>query len=90
MRKPDVRNDLDATQQPTMSRRPWIAAFIGHALRRGAETDPDSAFHVADSMFLESRQLDPELAADSAFGALRRHDAADGPADDPEASSRCR
>ena len=79
MSKPDIRNDPDATQRPTMSRRPWIAAFIGHALRGGAETDPDSAFHVADSLFLESRHLDPEVAADSAFGGLGRGESAQGP-----------
>ncbi len=79
MSKPDVRNDLDTTQRPTMSRRPWIAAFIGHVLRGGAETDPDSAFHVADSLFLESRHMDPELAADSAFAGLDQGESAQGP-----------
>lgn len=81
MDKPDIRHDLDAAGRSTLSRRPWIAAFIGHVLRGGAETDPDSAFHVADSLFLESRHLDPEVAADSAFGGLGAHDPAGGSSD---------
>ena len=52
-----------------MSRHPWICAFIGHVLRRGMQTDPDSAFHTADSLYLESRHMAPETAADSVFGA---------------------
>ncbi len=80
MSKPDIRNDLDAPQRTPMSRRPWIAAFIGHALRGGAKTDPDSAFHVADSLFPESRDLDPEVAADSAFAKLDQGEPAPGPA----------
>lgn len=61
-----------AERPPTiMTRRPWITAFIGHILRRGGATDPDTVFHVADSLFLESSHLDPEAVAESTFGAMR-------------------
>jgi hypothetical protein len=51
-----------------MLRRPWIAAFIGAALRRELTTDPDWAFDVAEGLDLDSRDAGPELAADSGFG----------------------
>ena len=51
-----------------LSRRPWIAAFIGHALRRGRAADPDWAFDTADELHPTWRKCDPEFAADSAFG----------------------
>jgi hypothetical protein len=50
-----------------MLRRPWIAAFVGAALRRELTTDPDGAFDVADQLYPAWRNSDPELAADSAF-----------------------
>lgn len=60
--------------RPAMPRRPWITAFIGYVLRRGAETDPDTAFHTADSLYPDSRYLDPEVVADSTFGPRSRQD----------------
>jgi len=50
-----------------LSRRPWIAAFIGHVLRRGHAVDPDWAFDTAGDLYLDWREVTPELAADSAF-----------------------
>ena len=52
-----------------MLRRPWITAFIGAALRRELTTDPDWAFDVADELYPAMSALDPEVAADSAFGS---------------------
>ena len=51
-----------------LGRRPWIAAFIGHVLRRGRATDPDSLFDAADELYPEEGHLDPEFVADSTFG----------------------
>ena len=65
-----------------MLRRRWIAAFIGHALRRGYADDPDLAHDVAEEVYPVWATWDPEVAADSAFdifaeppgsGALRLH-----------------
>ena len=52
-----------------MSRHSWIAAFVGRALRHGRATDPDSVYDEANGRYLEMRELNPEFAADSAFGA---------------------
>jgi len=52
-----------------LSRRPWIAAFIGHVLRRGHAVDPDQAFDAAGDLYLDWRDVNPEFAADSTFGA---------------------
>ena len=60
-----LRRPYDARM---LSRRPWIAAFIGHVLRRGHAVDPDSIFDTADEMYLDWRDSDPAIAADSAFG----------------------
>jgi len=58
-------------QPPTMRRmlprRSWIAAFIGHALRQGHESDPDSLFQTADSLFPALREWPPEVIAASTF-----------------------
>ena len=51
-----------------MLRRSWIAAFIGHVLRRGLADDPDWAYDVAEEVYPVWVNCDPELAADSAFG----------------------
>ena len=58
-----------------MSRHSWITAFIGRALRQGRETDPDSVYDEANGRYLEMRELNPEFAADSAFGTLAGDDA---------------
>jgi hypothetical protein len=50
-----------------LSRRNWIAEFIGHVLRRGLADDPDWIFDAASELYSEWGDLDPELAADSAF-----------------------
>ena len=54
-----------------MLRRPWIAAFIGHVLRRGLADDPDWAYDVAEEVYSAWANSDPEQAADSAFGVYR-------------------
>jgi hypothetical protein len=54
---------------PCMMRlQPLIAAFIGHVLRTGMADDPDWAFDAADELFPTLGELNPEFAADSAFG----------------------
>jgi len=53
-----------------ISRGHWIAAFVGRVLRQGRATDPDSVYDPADELYLEMCELDPEFAADSAFGVL--------------------
>jgi len=50
------------------SRHHWIAAFIGRVLRQGHATDPDWVYDTADELYLGMCELDPEFAADSAFG----------------------
>jgi hypothetical protein len=39
-------------------------------LRQGHSTDPDWVYDTADELYLEMCELDPEFAADSAFGPL--------------------
>jgi hypothetical protein len=51
-------------------RRPWIAAFIGYVALLGTEKDLDAVYHVADSMYPDSRLMDPEEAAASQFGPV--------------------
>jgi hypothetical protein len=58
-----------------MIRTEWIAAFIGHALRRGYADDPDWTHDVAEEVYPIWAGCDPEVAADSAFGV---HDRAPG------------
>jgi len=53
-----------------ISRPHWIAAFIGRVLRQGHATDPDWVYDTADELYLGMCELDPEFAADSAFGPL--------------------
>jgi len=51
-----------------LSRRNWVTEFIGYVLRRGLSDDPDSIFNTAGELYQEWSDLDPEIAADSAFG----------------------
>jgi len=51
-----------------LSRRNWVVEFIGYVLRRGLSDDPDSVFDTAGEMYPEGSDLDPGIAADSAFG----------------------
>jgi hypothetical protein len=51
-----------------VARRRWIAAFIGHVLRRGFADDPDWAYDVAEEVYPVWAGCDPEVAADSAIG----------------------
>lgn len=53
-----------------MLRRSWLAAFVGHVLRRGLADDPDWAYDVAKEVYPVWVDCDPEDAADSAFGVL--------------------
>jgi hypothetical protein len=53
-----------------LARRRWIAAFIGHVLRRGLADDPDWAYDVAEEVYAVSAECAPEFAADSAFGVF--------------------
>ena len=55
-----------------ISRHHWIAAFIGRVLRQGHASDPDRVYDAADELYLGMCELDPEFAADSAFGPLGR------------------
>ena len=50
-----------------LSRRHWVAEFIGHVLRRGLSDDPDWAFDVAIESYSEWGDIDPDFAAVSAF-----------------------
>lgn len=50
------------------SRRSWLAAFVGHVLRRGLAHDPDWAYDVGEEVYPVWVNCDPEVAADSAFG----------------------
>ena len=59
-----------ANHDLVISRQHWIAAFIGRVLRQGHATDPDRVYDTADALYLEMCELDPEFAADSAFGPL--------------------
>ena len=38
-------------------------------MRHGRATDPDTVYLEANGRYLEMRELNPEFAADSAFGA---------------------
>jgi hypothetical protein len=58
---------LDSYDARLLSRRNWITEFIGHALRRGLADDPERAFEVASESYSEWGNLDPDIAADSAF-----------------------
>ena len=49
---------------------------IGRVLRQGHASDPDWAYDTADKLYLGMCELDPEFAADSAFGALGAPDSA--------------
>jgi hypothetical protein len=51
-----------------LPRRHWIAAFVGHVLRRGLADDPDLAYAVGNELYPAWVNCDPEDAADSAFG----------------------
>lgn len=51
-----------------MTRHCWIVAFVGRVLRQGHAADPDWIFDTANELYPESRHLDPEFVADSAFG----------------------
>ena len=47
-----------------------MAAFIGqHVLRRGLADDPERVFDMAGESYSEWRDLDPDVAADSAFSS---------------------
>jgi hypothetical protein len=51
-----------------LSRHHWIAEFVGYVLRRGLSDDPDWVFSTASELHPEWGDLNPEFAADSAFG----------------------
>ena len=51
-----------------LSHRNWVTEFIGHVLRRGASDDPDWAFNTASELHPDWGDVDPGVAADSAFG----------------------
>jgi hypothetical protein len=61
------------------SRRFWLAAFVGHVLRRGLADDADWAYDVAEEVYPLWVNCDPELAADSAFGVFDEPLADDAP-----------
>ena len=54
-----------------LSRRNWVTEFIGYVLRRGLSDDPDSVFDAAGELYPEWSDLDPGIAADSAFSPDR-------------------
>jgi len=58
-----------------LSRRNWVVEFLGYVLRRGLSDDPDWAFDTAGEMYPDWGDLDPGVAADSAFSpdALQGH-----------------
>jgi len=58
-----------------MLRRPWIAAFVGAALRRELTTDPDGAFDVADQLYPAWCNSD----AGSVFASLSAGNSGDDP-----------
>ena len=47
------------------SHRWWLAAFVGHVLRRGLPDDPDWAYDVAGEVYPLWVNCETELAADS-------------------------
>jgi len=50
-----------------LSRCKLVREFIGYVLRRGLSDDPDWAFDPAGKTYQEWSDLDPGVAADSAF-----------------------
>ena len=50
-----------------LSRRNWVTEFIGYVLRRGPSDDPESVFGTAGEPYPDWSDLDPGIAADSAF-----------------------
>jgi hypothetical protein len=50
-----------------LSRRNWVVEFIGYVLRRGLSDDPDRVFDTASEMYPEWNEVDPGVAAYSAF-----------------------
>jgi hypothetical protein len=50
-----------------MTRHTWIATFVGHALLRELADDPEWIFDEAEELYYEMRDIDPRLAAESAF-----------------------
>jgi hypothetical protein len=50
-----------------LSRRNWVTEFIGYVLRRGLSDDPESVFGTAGELYPDWSDLDPGIAADSAF-----------------------
>jgi len=58
-----------------LSRRNWLTELVGYVLRGGLSDDPDWAFDAAGEMYREWSDLDPGIAADSAFSpeVLRGH-----------------
>jgi len=52
-----------------LSRHTWVTEFIGHVLRRGLSDDPDWVFDTASELHPQLGDLNPEFAADSAFGS---------------------
>ena len=50
-----------------LSRRNWGTEFIGYVLRRGLSDDADWALDTAGEMYPEWSELDPGVAAESAF-----------------------
>jgi hypothetical protein len=51
-----------------LPRRPWIVAFMSYAASLGTEKDLDAVYRVADSVYPDSRLMDPEEVAASQFG----------------------
>ena len=51
-----------------LSRRSRVTEFIGPVLRRGLSDDPDWVFDTASELHPERGDMNPEFAADSAFG----------------------
>jgi hypothetical protein len=50
-----------------LSRRKWVTQFIGYVLRRSLPDDPDWAFDTAGETYAEWNEVDPGVAAYSAF-----------------------
>lgn len=51
-----------------LPRRPWIVAFMNYVALLGTEKDFDAVYRVADSIYPDSRLMDPEEVAASQFG----------------------
>ena len=54
-----------------LSRHHWSTEFIGYVLRQGLTLDPDRAFDTAGELDPKWGDMNPEFAADSAFGPDR-------------------